>query len=212
MTDDPRTEPLKEWNRLARENTENAIVSSMFEALLKASEPIEQFSIWLLIGTAAIASFFIANSDKIIHLLSNTGFLMCGAFLCLSCISGLVSKMYALGCRISIEVGAVVRKTFSEHLKNYKKEEEEIQRGAKFWGISLESGIRMERVLAEFYSPQPKIVVWLANRRLKKYKGNPQVGYILNVNILRKQGIFAGFQALLFLAFLVAGFIYAATL
>ena len=211
MTEDPRTEPLKKWNRLARENAENAIVSSMFEASLKSSNSIEQFSIWLLVGTAAIASFFIANSDKIINLISNTGFLMCGAFLCLSCILGLVSKMYALGCRIGIEVGAVVRKTFLEHLKNYKKEEEEIQKGANFWGIYLESGIRMERVLEEFYSPQPKIVVWIANRRLKKYKGNPQIGYILNVNVLIKQCIFAFLQALLFLAFLVTGFIYAAT-
>ena len=119
--------------------------------------------------------------------------------------------MCALGCLISIEVGSGVRKTSLEHLKNYEKEEEEIQKGAKFWEISLESGIRMERVLAEFYRPQPKIVVWLANRRLKKYEGNPQVGYILNTNIFRKQGIFAFFQALLFLAFLVAGFICAAT-
>ena len=50
MSHDPRTEPLEEWNRLARENTENAIVSSMFEASAKASEPIEQFSAWLLLG------------------------------------------------------------------------------------------------------------------------------------------------------------------
>lgn len=48
MNNDPKTEPLKEWNRLARENTENAIVSSMFEAGSKSSEPIKQFSTWLL--------------------------------------------------------------------------------------------------------------------------------------------------------------------
>lgn len=59
MSNDPRTEPLEEWNRLARENTENAIVSSMFEASAKACEPIEQFSTWLLLGAAAISSFLL---------------------------------------------------------------------------------------------------------------------------------------------------------
>lgn len=73
MSDDPRTEPLKEWNRLARKNTENAIVSSMFEATAKSSEPMERFSSWLLVGTAAIASFLIANSDKLLPLISKEG-------------------------------------------------------------------------------------------------------------------------------------------
>jgi hypothetical protein len=62
MNEDPRTEPLREWNRLARENTENAIVSSMFEASTKSSTLIEKFSTWLLVGAATVASFFIINS------------------------------------------------------------------------------------------------------------------------------------------------------
>ncbi len=40
MPDDSRTEPLREWNRLARQNAENAIVSSMFEASFNASDPV----------------------------------------------------------------------------------------------------------------------------------------------------------------------------
>lgn len=210
MTNDPRTEPLKEWNRLARENTENAIVSSMFEAGSKSSEPIEQFSTWLLVGAAAVASFFIANSDKLIPLICKTGFLVCGAFLCLSCVAGLVSKIYALRCRIGINVSAAVRETFLQHLETYEKEEEKIKEGASFWGITLETGIRMERIMEEFFKPQPKIVTWLANRMLKKHEGNPQVGYLLLVSLVNRQALFAILQAALFLAFLVAGFIYAA--
>jgi len=64
MTNTPKTEPLHEWNRLARENAENAIVSSMFESVFKASEPIDTFSTWLLVGTAAVASFMITNAEK----------------------------------------------------------------------------------------------------------------------------------------------------
>jgi len=210
--DDPRTGPLREWNRLARENTENAIVSSMFEAASKASEPIDSFSTWLLVGTAAIASFLIGNTDKLLPLITNQGFLVCGALLCLSCFFGLTSKIYALRCKIGIEVGDATRKTFFEHLSVYKKEEEKIQEDAKFWGISLETGIRMERVLSEFYKPQPKIIAWLATRLLKKNEGNPQIGHVLLISMLNKQGIFSFVQALLFLGFLFAGFIYAAAI
>jgi len=212
MNDDPKTEPLKEWNRLARENTENAIISSMFEAGSKSSAPIEQFTTWLLVGTAAIASFLIANSEKLIPLVSKTGFLVCGAFLCLSCISGLVSKIYALRCRIGIEVGAAVRDTFQVHLENYEREEAKIQENASFWGITLETGIRMERVLKEFFKPQPKIIKWFATRILKKHEGNPQVGYLPLISMINRQSFFALLQALLFLGFLISGFIFAAAI
>lgn len=210
MSNDPRTEPLVEWNRLARENTENAIVSSMFEASAKASEPLEQFSTWLLLGAAAIASFLIVNSDQIINLVRKAGYLSCGAFLCLSCIFGLISKIYALRCKIGIEVSSAVRNTFSIHLANYEKEEEKIQESACFWGITLETGIRIERVLNEFYKPLPKIIAWYSRRILEKHKGNPQVGHILLISMLNKQGLFTILQALSFLGFLIAGFAFAA--
>ena len=168
MTDDPRTEPLREWNRLARENTENAIVSSMFEAASKASEPIETFTTWLLVGTAAVASFLITNADKLLPLVKQGGFITCGAFLFLSCVFGLLAKMYGLRCKIAIDTGAAVRQTFREHLEKYEGEERKIKEGAKFWGINLQTGIRLERVLAEFYAPLPKWAVWLASRELKK--------------------------------------------
>lgn len=209
MSDDPRTEPLKEWNRLARENTENAIVSSMFEAAAKSSEPIEQFSSWLLMGTAAIASFLIANSDKLLSLVSKEGFLVCGTFLSLSCAFGFLSKIYAVRCKIGIEVGSATRKTFGEHLAKYKEEESKIQDGANFWGINLETGIRMERVLSEFYKSQPNIVVWFATRLLKKFEGNPQIGHLPLMTMLNKQGLFSFVQAMLFFGFLISGFIYA---
>ena len=212
MNHDPRTEPLREWNRLARENTENAIVSSMFEAAGKASEPIESFATWLLIGTAAVASFQISNAEKLLPLVGQHGFVVSGAFLCVSCVFGLLSKMYALRCKIDNELGAAVRSTFAAHLAMYKEEEERIKNGAQFWGISLETGVRLDRLLSEFYKPLPRFAVWLASRHFKKHAGNPQIGYILLVKNLQRQGLFAFFQAISFLGFLVAGFIYAAAI
>ena len=105
---------------------------------------------------------------------------------------------------------AAVRKTFLEHLVKYKEEEKKIKEGAEFWGINLQTGIRLERILTEFYAPLPKWAVWLAKRQLKKNAGNPQVGYLPLIKNLITQGILAFLQALSFLGFLVTGFIFAA--
>jgi hypothetical protein len=211
MPDDPRTESLQEWNRLARQNAENAIVSSMFEAGFNASEPIETFSTWLLVGTAAVAAFFITNADKLVPFITHAGFLACGIFLCISCLFGLISRMFALRCKIQIATGAVVRKTFAEHLAKHQEEEKKIKEGAAVWGITLETGIRIERVMSEFFTPLPRWVGWLANRQLKKYGNNPQIGYLPVIKGLQWQGLSATMQALSFLGFLVTGFIYAAS-
>ena len=209
---DPRTDPLREWNRLARQNAENAIVSSMFEAGFKASEPLETFSTWLLVGAAAVASFLITNADKLVPFIGRPGYLTCGALLTFSCLFGLASRILALRCKIQIETGAAVRRTFAEHLLKHQEEERKIKESADVWGVSLETGIRLDRVLSEFLAALPRWVAWLVNRQLKKHAGNPQGGYLPVVKGMQWQGSFAALQALLFLAFLFAGFIFAAAI
>lgn len=209
---DPRVDPLREWNRLARQNAENAIVSSMFEAGFKASEPLETFSTWLLVGTAAVASFLITNADKLVPFMGRPGYFTCGALLSFSCLFGLASRIFALRCKIQIETGAAVRKTFAEHLAKHQEEERKIKESADVWGISLETGIRLDRVLSEFFAPLPRWVAWLVNRQLKKYADNPQIGYLPAVKSMQWQGWFATLQALLFVSFLFAGFIFAAAI
>lgn len=206
MTHDPRIESLLEWNRLARENAENTIVSSMLSATSKASGPIEKFTTWLLVGAATIASFVIGNADKLIPILGQTGFRSVGAALCVSCLFGLLSKVFALRHKVALETGKAVAKTFGEHLAKHEEEVRQIQENAAFWGITLESGIRMDRVLKEFLAPMPWWVRWTAMRYLKKHGNNPQVGHISRVNSLTTQGIFAFLQAISFLTFLGVGF------
>jgi hypothetical protein len=210
MQDDPRTEPLREWNRLARENTENAVVASMLDAALKASEPIATFTDWLLLATGAVASFLIANADNLLPYISKAGFLTCGAFLCLSCMFGLFSKLFSMRCKIGLETGSAVRATFAQHLAAYKLEEDRIRAGADFWGINLQTGIRIERVLGEFLRPFPSWVKWLANRHFKKEAGNPQIAYVSQIKSLNAQGLSTFLQALAFLGFLCSGFVFAA--
>jgi hypothetical protein len=212
MSDDPRTESLHEWNRLARQNAENAIISSMFEAGFKAIEPADSFSTWLLAGAAAVASFFISNADKLIPFISQPGFLACGALLCSSCLLGLISKLFALKCKIQIDASNAARTTFLEHLNKHRIEEEKISEAAKVWGISIETGIRMDRVLSEFFKPLPRWVGWLVNRRIKRQPGNPQLGHLPIINGMQWQGIFVVLQTLSFFAFLITGFCFAAAI
>jgi len=208
--EDPKTAPLRDWNRLARENAENAIVASMFEAAALSSESIDKFATWLLVGSAAIASFFVANADRLIPLLGGSGFLMSGGLLCASCAFGLVSKMYAVRCKVAGDVGHSVRATFAGHLHTYKNEAGEIQKNAKAWGITLETGIRIERVLEEFYRPMPKVIAWLARRQLERDAGDPQIGQLYRFRALLKQSTFALLQSFVFLGFLISALVCSA--
>ena len=207
MSDDLRTEPLREWNSLTRQITEEAMVSSMFEACFSASEPIEKFSTWLLVGAAAIASFLITSADKLIPLIMHSGFLACGMFLCFSCLCGLISRICALRCNIQIQTGSAVRKTFGQHLAKHQEEEKQILETAAVWNLRLETGVRFDRVENEFLAQFPRWLVWLTSRHLKKHKNNPQIGNILVIKVLQWQALFAFLQALAFLGFLVTGFV-----
>ncbi|AMO94915.1 hypothetical protein CFter6_2227 [Collimonas fungivorans] len=64
--------------------------------------------------------------------------------------------------------------------------------------------------MKEFFSALPAWASWLANRQLKKYEGNPQVGYLIQVKNFQWQGAWALLQALSFLGFLASGFYFAA--
>jgi hypothetical protein len=212
MQIDPRTQPLRNWNELARENTETAVVSSMMDAASIATEPIETFSTWLLVATAAVASFLITNADKVIPFITKQGFITCGIFLFVSCVFGLISKIFSVRAKIGVEIRAAVHKTFTEHLERYKEEEAKIQEGAKYWGITLESGIRLERILKEFMQPFPWWVRWSMKRHFTKNAGNPQIGHIVQIKTLQAQGLAAFLQAICFVGFLGAGFVFTAAI
>ena len=137
---------------------------------------------------------------------------MLGGLLCASCVFGLISRLYALKCTIQSASIQAVGRTFNEHLQAYSREKKEIQEGAKYWGITLQTGVRMERIMSEFFKPLPKWVVWLASRHLKRNQDNPQVAHILLVKGLTGQGIYASLQITVFFAFFVFGIVYASAI
>ncbi|OBU28965.1 hypothetical protein [Photobacterium kishitanii] len=203
MVTDERTKPLEEWNRLERENTENAVVSSMLLATLRISSSLDTFNNWMLIATAAITSFMIANLSEIVEFIGRDGFVYGGYILCLSSVLGLFGKFMGLRCKMTLELSEAVQVTFAEHLQRYKVEEEKIQNGAKFWGISLETGLRLDRILQEYFAPFPKPIRWLAKRHIEKQKENPQIAYLSQIKGLQVQSYSIFFQSLLFIYFFV---------
>lgn len=210
METDKRTEPLREWNKLTRENTENAMVSSMFSAALRTTSSIDLFSSWMLVATAAVASFLLINATDLIEFIGKEGIITGGYILCGSCIFGLLAKIFGLHCKLALELSDAINKTFLEHLKRYEIEEEKIQEGASFWGITLETGVRIDRILTEYLSAFPRPVRWLASRHYKKHKGNPQAGYLTQLKSLMFQGLTTFIQAVLFIYFFGQVFVSAA--
>lgn len=210
MTDDSRIDSLMEWNNLARENAENALVASMFEASSRVIEPIDTFTTWLLVGSAAVASFFVGNADKLIPIIGSSGFLACGMLLCASCLFGLLSKIFALLGRVGHETGNAVKEQLPQLMAGYDETEKKIQEQARVLGISIETGIRMDRILAQFAAPLPFWARRAIARSLKKHGNNPQIAYISRIKSLNKQGFFASTQAITFLGFLLVAFAQAA--
>jgi hypothetical protein len=184
----------------------------MFEGAFKAHEPMDSFTTWLLAGSGAVASFFLSNADKLIPFLGKTGFLTAGVLLCLSGLFGLTSKIFSLRFKTANEASNALQAAFISKLKAYEPTEQEIQSVAASHGVELETEVRMHRVLEQFFSILPRWVRWVALRQIRKNVGHPQIGYISRVKSLHAQGISAFLQALLFIAFLAAGFIFPAAI
>jgi hypothetical protein len=204
---DPRISSLHRWNSLARENAENAVVASMFEASIKASEPLEAFANWLIIGAAAVGSFVISNGDKVQPLLGKVGLLTCGLLLCLCCIFGVLSKIYGLRCKIGVQANAALKETLSTHFAAHRDQQKEIEENARFWGIVVESGIQLDRIISEYLGPLPLYAKWYVKRQLIGIPATPQGGYYPLIKALQRQGLFALLASFAFIAFLISGFV-----
>lgn len=209
MNDQEQRDALARWNELSRTNTENAMVSSMFDSGTQIAELVEQFSTWLLVGTAAIAAFFISNGEKLVPFFGSAGFYRCGVLLCLSCLSGFVAKTYAIRSKIDSHVRSSVHETFLLHLEKHAEKEEEIAEAAEQLSLTIETGVRMDRVLKGFFALLPTPVKWLALRSLKKNEGNPQIEYFRAVKLINRLGVATLVQSLFFFLFLLAGLAYA---
>ncbi|ASI92365.1 hypothetical protein [Vibrio mediterranei] len=206
MNKKEETKPLLEWNDIAKENAENAIVSSMFVATLKTTSSLDTLNNWLLLATGAIASFLLANISNISGFLGRDAIVDGGYVLCISCVFGVFGKIMGMRCKMGQELSETVKLTFIEHMKAHEAEEAKIQEGAKFWGVSIDTGLRVDRILSEYLALFPAPIRWLANRHFTKERNNPQIAYIGQMKSLQVQGGAILIQATLFIYFFVAMF------
>ncbi len=195
-------DPLHEWNRLNKSNAENALVSAMFSSLIATSPIIDKFSVWLLAGTGATAALLVANADKLVPFLGQTGFKISGAILVASAIFGLLSKTRAVQCQIFYSNDQQIKELMHPILDKHSVDEDKIEEFAIKRGLAVSTAIDMSRVVSEFSKPFPKWVGWLVGRHLLKHADNPQVGYILPIRFYNSQTSFAFLQVLSFIAFI----------
>jgi hypothetical protein len=200
---------LSEWNRLNKTNAENALASAMFAGLLSTSPIIDTFSVWLLAGSGATAALMVANADKIIPFLGQSGFKISGVALVLSALFGVLSKARAVQCQIGYGNQQKITELMKPILDNHLAHEEKINEAAASRGISLATAVDLERVTSEFTKYFPKWAGWLVRRHLSKHAGDPQLGYLLPVRYYMSQSRFAFFQVLGFIAFFCIALAYA---
>jgi hypothetical protein len=207
--DSQKTAPLRLWNDLERENAENAIVAAMFDAGSQANEPIDKESTWLLAGTLAVAAFAITNAEKVIPMVGKPGFTVLGAMLCLSCFFGLTAKYYAVRCKIARSVGAAVKKEADAIFSRHALAQAKVEENARFWGIELETNLRLHRILSEFMDPLPSFFRRIVRRTVAELPRTPQAAYRPTLALLHRQVLFTALQTASFFCFVVLGFISA---
>ncbi|MFC5576430.1 hypothetical protein ACFPOA_00205 [Lysobacter niabensis] len=92
--DHPVQERVIDLGRLIGSSAEQIIVVAMFEAMFPTRGRIDNLCTWLLVVSALVAAFVLCNSDKLVPILGEIGFLTCGVLLALSSLCGLVAKLF----------------------------------------------------------------------------------------------------------------------
>ncbi len=205
----PKT--LVRWNRLARRQAELTLISSMYKAAAGASAPIDTFATWLLVGTGAVGSFYVTNSDKLLPVLKQTGFQRAGLLLAVSCIFGLLAKIWGLKIQIIIDINKSTERMMLESLLKHEQIETDIQTHAKLHGVRINSSVRFGKIITEFLLPFPWYIRRLSTRAFREGKRNPHSSHHTIIKSITTQSHFALLQSLLFIAFIIVGIYAAAT-
>jgi hypothetical protein len=202
-------DPLLEWNRLNKENSEHDIASAMFISMANTSPVVDKFSMWLFAGTGATGALLITQINSVLPSMSITGFRACMFMLIGSSIFAFIAKYFALRCQIQNEITAMFTERADVIFAGHEKNEERIEEIARERGIEIETDINFSNVIKEYVRPFPKWVQWLVNRSTQKNEGDRQAGHHLAVKAYYKQLRFTFLQALMFIGFMCAGGWYA---
>lgn len=205
MSGDAADELLQQSAAIQRA-AENEIISSIYSGLVKACEPMETFSTWLLVGTTATATFLIANSDKLIPLLSTRGFLGCGLLLVLSSFCGLWAKMHALVARAGVITETAAMEEAVKRSQHFESTHADLRGKASQLGLQLDLTPDLRRVVLEVLEVVPTSMRRSVVRNLTEHG----ISYRNAARSVIKQMVWVRCQGGAFLAFLLQAFLAAA--
>jgi len=203
------TDPLKEWSRVANENTIHSVVSVAYAGMLSKSPQIDTFSTWLLAGTGATASLLIANIELVSKALSIEGFQISLSVLSLSALFGLFTKCASLFFPIDNEAQDSVKNKMIEILVNHGETRKKIEESAALSKVAAPPDLELKALIDEILKPMPFWAKWFVGLYFNKHKDNRQIAYLLPLRAFMWQTNLCSLQALFFIGFIVLATIYA---
>lgn len=200
---------LKLWNSLNKENTEQGMVSVLFQSFVETSPMVGSYATWLLVGTGTISAFMVTQINSILPYLSVVGYKLSLLSLVLSAMFGFLSKVRALRCDIQLKVIAMVSNGLPSVFEKHEKEEMEIIKRSEELGIKLDTEIDIEKVFSEAYKPFPFWMKGVMNKAAKEGLGNRQAHYHILISSYLSLMWSLFFQIIFFLLFIVIVSIFA---
>ncbi len=200
---------LEQWNHLNKGNAEQDFISSMFKSTVETTGIIDRFSLWLLAGTGATSALLITQVNSVLPHLSQSGFRVCVVILAMSGACGFIAKYNAIRCEMHNSINVQLRALLTPVLDHHEREEEKIKKLAEEDGTVLETEINLTRVMNGFLEPFPRWIKLLISLKQRKSSNPRQQGYHLAIKYYLSQTNWTVLQAMLFLAFLLAGALFA---
>jgi len=203
VSDSNSSDPLIEWNRLIKENSEHSFVSAMYKSMSETTNVVDKFSLWLLAGSGATGALLITQIKSILPYLSQNGFKVCLVIIVISAVAGFIAKYYSLRCEIQNKMQLKLEELVKPILEEHEKDEDSIQEHADQRGVQLQTKIDIAIIIKEFSRPFPAWVKWFIARQIQKSSGDRQAGYHITIRAYMSQLIWTFIQGGLFLLFML---------
>lgn len=209
MRDEPTTqEVLTEAAEYDRRRVETIIAGEMMRAMAREHSAFDDLSTWLAAGAAAVASFFIANADKLMPIITPKGFAGCGAMLGLSCLFGLLARVQGARCRTALATREAVVKAIKRESAAYAAQQKQVaQFTHEHFGLALELNLRRKEILSQYAAALPAVFRWLQRRDVERGPKAANHDAAIAMRLAVWQAIWFFLQVATAILFIVIGFI-----
>lgn len=193
---------LIDYANLVRSNAEISFTSAMLDSAIRSSITVNRFSTFLLIGSGATVSVFVTNIDKLLPIINQFGFKASALLLVGSILFGIAAKFRSIQCEISIENRNFIQERLPKILEELDKHQGLISTRSSQLNITVDSELRMDRVISDFLKPFPRFIRYIALRNLNKNSDSSQVAYLNSIKHWLSQCFFTLLQTAFFVFFI----------